>query len=70
MASTSKKKTSSPSCCDSSATTLPLPIRRDAATTSSLVRQDWTIPVHSPERRPVVDSLPEPSRTASATKSM
>ncbi|KAJ6970585.1 primary amine oxidase-like isoform X1 [Populus alba x Populus x berolinensis] len=68
MASTSKKKTSSPSCCDSSATTPPLPIRRDAATTSSLVRQDWTIPVHSPERRPVVDSLPEPSRTASATK--
>ncbi|KAG6746063.1 hypothetical protein POTOM_050576 [Populus tomentosa] len=68
MASTSKKTTSSPSCCDSTATTPPLPIRRDAATTSSLVRQDWIIPVPSPERRPVVDSLPEPSRTASATK--
>ncbi|KAJ6410267.1 hypothetical protein OIU84_007085 [Salix udensis] len=70
MASTSKKATSSPSCCDSSTSATPLPIRRDAGTTSSLVQRDWTAPVPSAEPRPAVDSLPEPSRTASATKSM
>ncbi|KAJ6760780.1 hypothetical protein OIU79_025594 [Salix purpurea] len=70
MASTSKKTTSSPSCCDSSASATPLPIRRDAGTTSSLVQQDWTAPVPSAKPRPAVDSLPDPSRTASATKSM
>ncbi|KAJ6339727.1 hypothetical protein OIU77_007634 [Salix suchowensis] len=68
MASTSKKTTSSPSCCDSSASATPLPIRRDAGTTSSLVQQDWTAPVPSAKPRPAVDSLPDPSRTASATK--
>ncbi|KAJ6748553.1 hypothetical protein OIU79_029630 [Salix purpurea] len=66
MASTSKKTTPSPPCCDS--TTTPPPIRRDATSASSLVPQDWTVP--SADRRPVVDSLPEPSQTASATKSI
>ncbi|KAJ6672365.1 AMINE OXIDASE [Salix viminalis] len=66
MASTSKKTTPSPPCCDS--TTTPPPIRRDATSASSLVPQDWTVP--SADRRPVVDSLPEPSQTASATKTV
>ncbi|KAF9667915.1 hypothetical protein SADUNF_Sadunf15G0072800 [Salix dunnii] len=68
MASTSKKTTSSSSCCDSSTSTPPLPIRIDAGMTSSLVQRDWTVPVPSAEPRPAVDSLPEPSRIASATK--
>uniref|UniRef100_B9I3D4 Amine oxidase n=1 Tax=Populus trichocarpa TaxID=3694 RepID=B9I3D4_POPTR len=63
MASTSKKTTPSPPCCDST-TPAPPPIRRDATSSSSLVPQDWTVP--SADRRPVVDSLPEPSKTASA----
>ncbi|KAG5234168.1 copper amine oxidase [Salix suchowensis] len=66
MASTSKKTTPSPPCCDS--TTAPPPIRRDATSASSLVPQDWTVP--SADRRPAVDSQPEPSQTASATKTV
>ncbi|KAL9335245.1 hypothetical protein Peur_072426 [Populus x canadensis] len=67
MASTSKKTTPSPPCCDST-TPAPPPIRRDATSSSSLVPQDWTVP--SADRRPVVDSLPEPSKTASGTKTV
>ncbi|KAF9671599.1 hypothetical protein SADUNF_Sadunf12G0064300 [Salix dunnii] len=66
MATTSKKTTPSPPCCDS--TTTPPPIRRDATSASSLVPQDWKVP--SADRRPVVDSLPEPSQTAAAAKTV
>ncbi|KAJ6882278.1 hypothetical protein NC651_028778 [Populus alba x Populus x berolinensis] len=67
MAATSKETTPSPPCCDST-TPAPPPIRRDATSSSSLVPQDWTVP--SADRRPVVDSLPEPSKTASGTKTV